>query len=509
MVSKKIKELDKLISICEDLKKKNKTIVHCHGCFDLIHPGHIKHLEAAKQFGDVLVVTITKDKFVNKGPGRPVFSENLRMESIAALEFVDYVALNKWETAIETIRLLKPSFYVKGKDYSEASKDVTGNIIKEEKTVNDVGGSIRFTDEITFSSSKLINVHFDVLSPKAKKFLEDFKTKHTSEEVIRYLKDLLKLNVMVIGEPIIDEYIYCRSVGKPEKASIVSTKYLHNELFAGGSLAIANHVSRFTNQVYLVGYIGKEENNYKSEMLDRLNENVKPYLIERHGAPTIRKTRYIENFNNKKMFEVTTINDQLISHDIEATLIETIEEIVKKDRIDLIIIGDFGHGLFTKKIIDYLINLPIFLAVNAQTNSMNFGFNLITRYHDVEFIGIDERELRLPLSNKNEDIRVLVPELAKKVNCQEMNITLGGKGSLFYSKEEQFFVPVFSDRIIDTIGAGDAVLSITSLLVKNGTPPEVVPLIGNLVGALAVLIVGNKESINPIKLFKFIEYAMK
>lgn len=509
MVSKKIKDLDDLASICEDLKKKNKTIVHCHGCFDLIHPGHVKHLEAAKQFGDILVVTITKDKFVNKGPGRPVFSENLRMESIAALEFVDYVALNKWEPAIKTIELLKPNFYVKGKDYSDSSKDVTGNIIKEEEAVNKIGGSIRFTDEISYSSSKLINIHFDVLSPEAKKFLEEFKTKHTSEEIIGYLKKLSKLNVMVIGEPIIDEYIYCRAVGKPEKASIVSTKYLHNELFAGGSLAIANHVSRFAKQVYLVGYIGKGGDNYKSEMLDRLNENIKPYLIERHGAPTIRKTRYIENFSNKKMFEVTAINDQLVSHDVETTLIETINEIVKKDKIDLIIVGDFGHGLFTQKLIDYLIDLPIFVAVNAQTNSMNFGFNLITRYHNIDFISIDERELRLPLHNKNDDIRVLVPELAKKVNCQEMNITLGDKGSLFYSNEDQFFVPVFSERIIDTIGAGDAVLSITSLLAKNSTPPEVIPLIGNLVGALAVLIVGNKESIDPIKLFKFIEYTMK
>jgi len=509
MPNAKMVTLDELAQKSEELRSQGKVVVQCHGCFDLIHPGHIKHLEAAKRFGDILVVTITPDRFVNKGPGRPVFNENLRMESVAALEYVDFVALNKWDDAVETIRLVKPNFYVKGKDYSDASKDITGRIVEEEQAVKEVGGSIRFTDEITFSSSKLINEHFSIIPDDAKSYLEGLKEKYTSQDIIGFLKNLSKLNVLVIGEPILDEYIYCFAVGKPEKASIVSTKFLYSELYAGGALAVSNHVSRFVKNVHLVGTIGHGEENQRNDIIDRLRKNVKPTFIERPDAPTIKKTRYIEKGSNNKMFEVTMINDQPLSQDKEDEVISSIQEKIEKEKIDMIIVCDFGHGLFTDRIIDLLAETPIFIAVNAQTNSMNFGFNFITRYRSVDYISIDERELRLPFHDKYGDVRLLVRKLANKVQCNNINITLGRDGSMLLVDDDLFFVPIFSDRVVDTIGAGDAVLSITSMLVKENVPPETIPFIGNLVGALAVLIVGNKESINPIKLFKFIEYVMK
>ena len=137
MITDKIITLDKLADICKNEKEKGKKIVNCHGCFDLLHPGHILHFKAAKKYGDILIVTVTPDKFVKKGPGRPIFNEQLRMESIASLAVVDYVALNKWDTAINSLKLLKPDFYVKGKDYSDRSGDITGNILLEEKAVNE------------------------------------------------------------------------------------------------------------------------------------------------------------------------------------------------------------------------------------------------------------------------------------------------------------------------------------------------------------------------------------
>ena len=104
---------NKIISIAElskrilDLKKKNKKIVHCHGVFDVLHVGHIKHFNTAKKLGDFLIVTVTPDKYVNKGPNRPIFSLESRMECIAALKFVDYVAANTSESATNAIKVLK------------------------------------------------------------------------------------------------------------------------------------------------------------------------------------------------------------------------------------------------------------------------------------------------------------------------------------------------------------------------------------------------------------------
>ena len=155
----KILDLDKLAEELSDLKSKGKKIVHCHGCFDMMHPGHIKYFQASKKMGDILVVTVTPDQYVDKGSGRPVFDQYLRTESIAALECVDYVAVNRWPTAENTLRLLVPDYYVKGQEF-EKLQDKTGKIQKEVGVVKEIGGEMRFTHEIVFSSTKILNRYF-------------------------------------------------------------------------------------------------------------------------------------------------------------------------------------------------------------------------------------------------------------------------------------------------------------------------------------------------------------
>lgn len=152
----KIIGLDELAKTVAALKAGGKKVAHCHGCFDLMHPGHIKYFQAAKQMADVLVVTLTADIYVDKGAGRPVFNQDLRAESVAALECVDYVSINKWPTAEETLRLLKPDIYVKGQEF-EALKDWTGKIQKEAEVAREIGAELKFTHEIVFSSTGLIN----------------------------------------------------------------------------------------------------------------------------------------------------------------------------------------------------------------------------------------------------------------------------------------------------------------------------------------------------------------
>lgn len=155
----KIKVLEELSQIIKKLKSEGKKVVLCHGCFDLMHPGHIKYFQAARNMGDILVVTLTPDIYIDKGPGRPVFNQDLRAESIAALECVDYVAVNKWPTAEETLRLLRPDIYVKGQEF-ENLEDKTGKIQKEYEVLKEIGAEMRFTHEIVFSSTKLLKQNF-------------------------------------------------------------------------------------------------------------------------------------------------------------------------------------------------------------------------------------------------------------------------------------------------------------------------------------------------------------
>lgn len=152
----KILELEELAKRISKLKSEGKKIVLCHGCFDLMHPGHIKYFQASKKMGDILVVTVSPDVYVDKGDGRPVFNETLRAESIAALECVDFVAINKWPTAVETLRLLMPHIYVKGQEF-ENKDDKTGKLQREQEILAEIGAEMRYTHEIVFSSTKLIN----------------------------------------------------------------------------------------------------------------------------------------------------------------------------------------------------------------------------------------------------------------------------------------------------------------------------------------------------------------
>lgn len=501
----KIVNLNELEKICRDSKRKGKKVVLCHGCFDLLHPGHIRHLKAAKKYGDILVVAIIPDKYVKRGPGSPVFNEHLRAESVASLADVNYVCLEKDDNVITTIELLKPDFYVKGKEYSDSSEGKTSTILQEEKTVKKSGGEMKFTEEITFSSSSIINERFDVLSNDAKEYLKKLKNEYTANDIIGFLKNLNTLNVLIIGDIILDEYVFCRAMGKPEKAAVVSTKFLYGEVYPGGSLAVANHVAGFAQRVHLVSCVGKD--GKEDYIKKNLRENIQTKLFYKKNAPTIVKTRYLEKVERSKLFEVSQINDEYIDNDLEASIIAYLNDTIPK--YDMVLVADFGHGLITPKIQEIITKKSKFTAVNAQTNSVNFGFNVITKYKDIDYISIDERELRLPYRAKFGEIEPLISKVAKDTQCNRVNITLGGAGSIYYQDGKTYYVPIFSNRVVDSLGAGDAVLSITSMLAKMNTPPKVIPFVGNIAGALAVKTIGNKEPISPTDLFTFVRYIMK
>jgi rfaE bifunctional protein nucleotidyltransferase chain/domain len=165
-------------------------IVQCHGVFDLLHPGHIRHFREAKSQGDLLVVTLTPDRFVNKGPGRPAFTEALRLETLAALLDVDYVVLNDSPDAISAIRKIRPAVYVKGMEYQNHAEDVTGKIAEEARAVEEMGGTIYYTNDIVFSSSSLLNRYFDSVPPKVAEFLSLLKQDHSEDDILKKIHDL-------------------------------------------------------------------------------------------------------------------------------------------------------------------------------------------------------------------------------------------------------------------------------------------------------------------------------
>jgi rfaE bifunctional protein nucleotidyltransferase chain/domain len=505
--NKKIHAIEDLARVVERLKANGKIVVHCHGVYDLMHPGHIKHLEAARGQGDVLVVTITPDRYVNKGPGRPVFNEHLRAETIAALACVDHVAINAWPTAMETINLLKPGVYIKGSDYAAPEQYITGGIVHEREAVERHGGRLYFTDEITFSSTELLNKFFSVFPAQTKEFLEKFKASHTSDSIMASMKKLSSMKVLVVGDTIIDEYHYCRGLGKASKENMICTKFISEERFAGGVLASANHAAGFVKEVKMVTCLGAQDDK-RGYVLDHLKPNVVPQLFTRADACTVTKRRFVDPAFLDKMFEVQFFNDHPLPPEVSAQVCAYLEESVPL--YDMVLVADFGHGFINAEMIEVLCRKAKFLAVNTQTNSANSGYNLITKYPRVDYICIDEPEMRYAARDKYGDLKTVIERVAADLHCGKVAVTRGHLGATVYDRANGFFeVPVFSDKVVDRVGAGDAFLSVTAPMVAAGIPMEVVGFMGNLVGAFKVSIVCNRSSIEPVPLYKSLITILK
>lgn len=503
----KIKSVDDLAVDLDALRAQGKRVVQCHGVFDLLHPGHIRHFEAARAEGDVLVVTVTPDRFVNKGPGRPVFNQRLRAESLAALQSVDYVAIDEWPTAVEAIRRLKPAVYVKGSDYADAGDDLTGKIVEERQAVEEQGGRIHFTAEITFSSSGLLNVHFDVYPEEAQSFLREFRQRHSADEVIGLLRDLKGLRVLLIGDAIIDEYHYVQSLGKSPKELLVTTRYLREEQFAGGILACANHVAGFCDRVDLVTCLGTRDSR-EEFIRSHLKGNVSPTFFYRDDTGTVIKRRYVEQAFLSKMFEVSFLDDTDLPEPVGREVERHVARVASG--YDLVLVADYGHGFLGRDLIRLLASEARYLAVNAQTNSANAGYNLVSKYPRADYVCIDEPEVRLAAQDRRTDLEQIMRVLAKDLTCRRISITQGHKGCIAYAEHDGFHhVPVLSREIVDRIGAGDAYLSVTAPCAAAGYPADVIGFIGNAVGALAVRIIGNRTPVEPVPLFKFITALLK
>jgi len=510
-LSRKIKNIDELAIIIQKLKnQKDKKIVLCHGVFDLVHPGHIRHFQAAKALGDILIVTITADKYVNKGPGRPVFTQELRAESTAALECVDYVAVNHALNAVELIKKLKPDLYVKDKEYADAVNDETRGISLEREAIELVGGAIHFTEEITFSSSSLLNEYFGIYSEAAHDFLKNFRRRHSAEEVIEKMKNLKNLRALVIGETILDVYAFVSPMlGKPPKGNHVAMKFISEEIHAGGIVACANHLANFCGEIDLMTAVGDDG---KEEFIrSHLKPNINPHLFKRDGAPTIIKKRFVDNAFFNKLFETYTIDDRP-SPELENALKPNLESAILSENYDLILVLDYGHGLMTPSLIKLICGQKNFLAVNAQTNTANMGFNPITKYPRANYFCLDDRELRLAFQDNSSAIETLTENLAAKVSLPGgVAVTLGHLGSMTYdAKSHEFYeAPVLSQKIVDTTGAGDAFLALTAPCVAAGFPMDLVAFIGNAAGAMAVGFLGNRSSIEEVPFFKFITALLK
>ncbi len=492
------KKIVKLTNLIGKIKKfpRRKKVVLCHGNFDVVHPGHIRHLTYAKSKADILVVSLTADKFITKGKYKPFVPESLRATNLAALEMVDYVIIDNNFKPLKNISLIKPDFFAKGFEYSSGSLP---KATKEEMDeIKKFGGNMIFTPgDIVYSSSKLIKLS----EPKINtlKIIELMEINNISfDQLKNVVKKFNQVKVHVFGDTIIDTYTSTNLIGGNTKTPTPSVLYHDQKDYLGGAGIVAKHLSKAGAKVTFTTVLGKDK--FNKFVRDDLKKNkIKFNIIEDPTRPTTNKNTIIAN--NYKMLKIDTLDNQPLPEKI----VEKIERIIKKDKSSAIIFSDFRHGFFNKVSIPRFcssIGSGVFKAADSQVATR---WGNILDYKNFNLITPNEREARFSLADQDSGIGDLARGLKKNSTYRNLILKLGERGIFVDGSENNssiyFSLPSFTNHIVDNNGSGDALLAYSSLTLKVSGSIVMASIIGSIAASGECELEGNIpiSSINIIE----------
>lgn len=307
------------------------------------------------------------------------------------------------------------------------------------------------------------------------------------------------LKILLIGDAIIDDYYFVTPNGISIKDPIISTKFIKKERYLGGVFATARHLSQFVKEVNVITLLGEKKKN--KDFVDRsIVPRIKYSFFTKPGSYTTVKERFIDSYKLVKLFKMEYLDDSPVPDDLSRKIIEKICGVYRG--YDMILINDFGHGFLNQKIIDSITKLKKFIGANIQTKNSNYGFNPVTKCKKADFISLNPFEIRLVFQNRDDDFETLLRRLAGLRMYKDILLTLGKNGAMFYRNKINS-APAFEVRPVDTIGAGDAVFAVGSLLSFSKIDEEIFPVISNAAGAVATQYVGNKETVTLDKILKY------
>ena len=488
---------NKIVSPFSLLKKignfprpKNNKIAMCHGVFDLVHPGHIRHLSYAKTQADLLIVSITSDIHVHKDALRPYVPQQLRAENLAALEIVDYVVIDSEPTPLKNIENIKPDFFVKGYEYIDGKLDDKTKV--EIQTLKKYGGSFISTPgDFILSSSKIIKESQPDLSLiKIKSLLEG---ERLSINKIRTFVDKFKNTpVFVLGDSIIDTYIQTDLIGNNAKTPTFSTRYIDETKYVGGAAIIAKHLSKAGAKVTFCSILGNDKLG-KYIKRDLKKNNISDETLELNFRPTTDKKYFIAD--NYRLLKVDTVDNSPISQDI----INKITNKIKRIKKGILIFADFRHGIFNKNSIPGFIkaiNSGVFKVADSQVASR---WGNILDFKNFDLITPNEKEARFSLADQDTTIRPLASRLYNEAKCKNMILKLGEKGTITFRRKMKkndfrsfFVIDALEKHAIDPVGCGDALLSYAALGLFHSNNIVIGSLLGSISASLESKINGNE-----------------
>lgn len=494
--------MNNFIKNIQKLKSRNKKIGMVHGVFDVVHVGHIIHFLEAKKKVDFLIASVTSDKYVNKAPGKPIFSVQNRIKVLENLKLIDLVIESNSNNALKSISLIKPNFYFKGTEYKD-KKDITNNIKLEEKYVKRFGGKIIFTEGQVYSSSKIINEKFNFLSETVNNFIKKINLNKFKENLYNF-KEINK-KILIIGDPIIDTYKMVESTGKSNKAPIISSRFLSEESYGGGTILVANFLKKFCKDVSILYPSNKKNNKLINIFLD---PNIKKIKFK-SKINFVEKIRFIEHYSKTKLFQ-NTLNEDKRANNLEIIKLKKFLSLKFKN-YDKIFIFDFGYNSFPKELINTININPKKFIINCQSNSYNFGYNIPTKFSKGSIICMDELEYRLCVQDKSLPINELIKKNLNKFNkFNQLIITAGRIGCYIVKNKKVYFVPSFFNELKDATGCGDIFLSAYGLAhITNNFNLHECAILAHIAAGIHGTYFGNKNMVDYKSLIKVSDNILK
>jgi rfaE bifunctional protein kinase chain/domain/rfaE bifunctional protein nucleotidyltransferase chain/domain len=491
----KIHSLDSLLALRRSAAAAGKTVVHCHGCFDIVHPGHIQYLQFARSLGDLLVVTVSADTQVNKGVHRPLIPDDLRAESLAALQCVDAVYVNPHPTAVEILTGLTPDIYVKGREY-ETNQDP--RFLAERDTVSAHGGRVVFgSGDIVYSSTALIGaMTTDAMADeKVRRFCGDHGL--SAAGLGRSLLGCRGKRMVVAGDYIQDRYEFCDADGVASEGPMMTLRPLGSQTYDGAAAVIALHLAGLGASVTLVTSLADDAASEAA--VDRLTAAGVDVRAVRNRKSVVTKTRYL--VDQSKLFKVddgaATPLDSRSQADVEGMIQAA------SAGADGVVLADFGCGLITGPLLDRVLP-KLRKAVPFIAADVSGRQSTLLKFRDVDLLCPTEREVRQTLNNFSSGLNAVVYELLGKTGAAAAMVTLGKQGMCLFDqwmptaageawdrKLRAAHLPAMARNAVDPLGCGDALLATAGLILASGGSRQAAAYLGSLAAGWQAQQVGN------------------
>jgi rfaE bifunctional protein kinase chain/domain len=500
LFSHKIKTVEEIRDAIGSRPRKHKTIM-CHGTFDVVHPGHIRHMLYAKTKADILIASLTADQHITKGNMRPYVPEDLRAINLAALEMVDYVVIDKDPIPLKNLAMLQPDYFAKGYEYTAGA--VHPKTKDEISILDSYGGEMIFTPgDIVYSSSALIE-----LAPPSiaiEKLLTLMEGEGISFKDLRdSLNSLQGIKVHVVGDTIIDSYTYCSMIGGMTKTPTMSVRFEKKVDYTGGAAVVAKHLRAAGAEVTFSTVLGND--SYKNFVLDDLtNSGVICLPIIDETRPTTNKNAIVAE--TYRLLKVDTLDNRSISDKITSRLKDQIKDI----QTQAVVFSDFRHGIFNRGTIPALTAAIPHGSFKVADSQVASRWGNILEFEGFDLITPNEREARFALGDQDSVVRPLAGELYRRSGCKTLLLKCGSRGIIVYRSIELedyrafFVVETFAERVVDAVGAGDALLAYTTLAMVATNNEVIASILGNMAAGVECEHEGN-WLVTPDQLLKKID----